>query len=78
MGCGALLVSDAGKYPEGMDGDETMLTYETGENCLDEIEECLANWSDAKKIADKGRSRISDLYSKNRQWVLFRTLLEKL
>jgi hypothetical protein len=78
MGCGALLLSDAGKYPEGMDEDETMLTYETGGNCLDQIEECLDNWSDAKKIADKGRSRISDLYSKGHQWALFGTLLEKL
>ena len=49
MGCGALLLSDAGNYPEGMDEDETMLTYETGEDCLDQIGERLANWSKTKR-----------------------------
>jgi spore maturation protein CgeB len=53
MGFGAFLLSDAGKYPEGLDGDETMLTYETGENCLNQIEECLVTWSDAKRWLTK-------------------------
>ncbi|WP_271551655.1 MULTISPECIES: glycosyltransferase [unclassified Bradyrhizobium] len=66
IGCGALLLSDAGKYPEGMDVGETILTYETGGNCLDQIEQCQANWSDVRKIAGKGRNNISDLYSKER------------
>ena len=78
MGCGALLVSDAGNYPEGMVADETFVTYETSGNCLDQIRQCLADWTAAKKIADNGRSRISDLYSKERQWVLFETIVARL
>jgi hypothetical protein len=31
-----------------------------------------------EKMADKGRNRISNLYSKERQWALFRTFLERL
>jgi spore maturation protein CgeB len=74
-GCAALLLSHVGKYPQGMDGDETMLTYETGNNCLDQIAKCPVTWSDAKKMADKGRNRISKLYSKEQEWALFRTFL---
>ena len=78
IGCGALLVSDAGKYPEGMDGDATMLNYETGDDCLAQIEKALKNWSEARKKADRGRDRITELYSKQRQWALFEGLLERL
>ncbi|MET4214264.1 MULTISPECIES: glycosyltransferase [Bradyrhizobium] len=78
MGCGALLLSDAGRYPEGMEEGETILTYETGKHCLDQIERSLNNWDEAQKKADKGRSRIADLYSKERQWALFNRLLENL
>jgi hypothetical protein len=78
MGCGALLISDAGNYPEGMVADETIVTYETSGNCLDHIRQCLADWTAAKKMADNGRSRISDLYSKERQWVLFETIVARL
>jgi Glycosyl transferases group 1 len=78
MGCGALLVSDAGKYPEGMDADATMLSYETGSDCLAQIENALKNWSEARKKADRGRDKTRDLYSKQRQWALFKRLLEGL
>ena len=78
IGCGALLVSDAGKYPEGMDGDATMLNYKTGDDCLAQIEKALKNWSEARKKADRGRDRITELYSKQRQWALFEGLLERL
>jgi hypothetical protein len=76
MGCGALLVSDAGKYPEGMDAGATMLSYETGSDCVAQIENALKNWSEARKKADRGRDKIRDLYSKQRQWALFERLLE--
>ena len=75
MGCGALLVSDAGEYPEGMDQGETISTYEGGADCLVQIDRCLSNWSDAKKKARLGRSKIRDLYSKERQWALFEKVL---
>ena len=78
MGCGALLVSDAGNYPEGMDADATMLSYETGSDCLAQIENALKNWSEAREKADRGRDKIRDLYSKQRQWYHFERLLEGL
>jgi spore maturation protein CgeB len=78
MGCGALLLSDAGNYPAGMDDGETMSTYATEGDCLVQIEKCLNGWSDAKKKADEGRSKIRDLYSKGHQWALFQKLLDRL
>ena len=73
MGCGALLLSDEGNYPEGMDGHQTISTY-----CLARIEDSLNNWVETKEKADRGRGKISDSYSKERQWVLFERLLERL
>ena len=78
MGCGALLLSDAGKYPDGMDVDDTISTYQSGGDCLAQIENSLNNWADAKEKADRGRSKITDYYSKERQWALFEKLLERL
>jgi hypothetical protein len=78
MGCGALLVSDAGHYLEGMVAGETMVTYETGRDCLDQIQRCLADWTAAKKMADNGRRQIGDLYTKERQWALFNMIVARL
>jgi len=76
MGCGALLVSDAGRYPEGMEA-ETMSVYQNGGDCVGQIEGCLSDWSEAKQKADRGRTKIRNLYSKERQWALFEKLLER-
>ena len=78
MGCGALLVSDAGTYPVGMVADETIVTYQTSEDCLNQIRRSLADWTAAKQIADNGRKQISNLYSKERQWALFNMIVESL
>jgi hypothetical protein len=78
MGCGALLISDAGSYPEGMVANETIVTYDTSGNCLDQIRQCLRGWAGAKRIADSGRRLIGDLYRKERQWALFKTVAANL
>ncbi|QOZ70640.1 glycosyltransferase [Bradyrhizobium arachidis] len=76
MGCGALLVSDAGNYPDGMDPGQTIVTYEAGNDCIAQIENCLQNWDEMKVKAERGRRVVGDLYSKERQWALFENLLE--
>lgn len=78
MGCGALLVSDVGSYPEGMDPRETIEVYKSGDDCIARIDHCLHKWSDAKGKAEKGRRTVKDLYSKERQWALFGALVERL
>jgi hypothetical protein len=78
MGCGALLLSDAGNYPEGMVADKTIMTYETSGHCLEQIQRCLSDWKGGQTIADNGRKLARDLYSKERQWSLFKTILASL
>ncbi|WP_245328606.1 glycosyltransferase [Bradyrhizobium sp.] len=77
MGCGALLVSDAGRYPGGMDS-ETIVTYAGGSDCLAQIETSLNNWTEIKAKAERGRAAVRDLYSKQQQWALFRSLVSRL
>ncbi|WGS22857.1 MULTISPECIES: glycosyltransferase [unclassified Bradyrhizobium] len=78
MGCGALLLSDAGRYPDGMDPGQTIAIYETGDDCLTQIENCLRDWDEMKTRAERGRRVVGDLYGKERQWALFEKLLERL
>jgi hypothetical protein len=78
MGCGALLVSDAGKYLGGMVENETMITYRTGGDCVEQIKRCLADWPNMQKFAEAGRRRMGELHSKERQWISFENLVARL
>lgn len=71
MGCGALLVSDAGNYPEGMMPGETMLVYGSADVAPKVIEGALERWQPAAELARQGREKVSALYSKSRQWQKF-------
>jgi hypothetical protein len=78
MGCGALLLSDDGNYPDAMQNERTMLTYADGQDCLQRIEQSLKDWDCAKAIADEGRRRIGQIYSKARQWSSFEAVVARL
>ena len=75
MGCGALLLSDAGKYPDGMAAGTTMELYDVAEQASSVISKCLDNWSDSAAVAARGRSLISAIYSKASQWQRFVALV---
>jgi hypothetical protein len=75
IGCGALLVSDEGNYPDGMRNDETMLTYDGDESCLGQIKRCLNDWDNVRSIAEHARTQICETYSKARQWALFEAIV---
>jgi hypothetical protein len=78
VGCGALLLSDQGNYPDEMRNGETMLTYDSAESCVGQIERCLGDWAHARRIAEDGRRRIGEAYSKARQWSLFESIVARL
>ena len=78
VGCGSLLLSDAGNYPEGFTPNETMLVYDTGSECLKRIENALSDWDVARVTAIGGRERAEELYSKDRQWISFSSIVERL
>jgi hypothetical protein len=71
MGCGALLLSDHGVYPQGMTDGETMFTYKSPEEAVDLARRILSNQEDANLVATRGRKMVGDLYNKTSQWQRF-------
>ncbi|WFU27799.1 glycosyltransferase [Bradyrhizobium sp. CB1717] len=78
MGCGALLVSDAGGYPDGMQEGVTIETYATPEQAVEVISRTLQDWPRSAEIAALGRGRVRDIYSKDVQWRAFSDLVGRL
>lgn len=68
MGCGALLVSDEGNYPEGMLSGENMLTYAGQDDVADVLAQALDNWSATRQVAAKGNLLMRNVYNKAGQW----------
>ncbi|HJP68859.1 MAG TPA: glycosyltransferase [Sphingomicrobium sp.] len=68
MGCGALLTSDAGNYPEGMKEGVTMETYSSPQQAAEVASRCLADWLRYASTAAQGRTELAMRYSKSRQW----------
>jgi hypothetical protein len=71
MGCGALLVSDEGRYPPAMEPGTTMAVYSSPDGALSVIEEGLADWAGSSRIAALGRERVAVAYGKSLQWQSF-------
>ncbi|WP_246776320.1 glycosyltransferase [Bradyrhizobium sp. CCBAU 53351] len=78
MGCGALLVSDAGRYPAGMQEGVTIETYGTPEQAVEVISRSLQDWPRSAEIAARGRALIRDIYSKDVQWKQFCDLVGRI
>ena len=78
MGCGALLVSDSGHYPQGMIEGSTMLSYSSPAEAVSVIERALTQWSATKLIARRAYAMVRDRYSKTSQWETFQRLVASL
>jgi hypothetical protein len=76
MGCGALLLSDEGNYPEGMVTGLTMETYDSADQALERATRCLDDGSSVE-MATRARSRTSGIYSKPLQWSQFVDLVAR-
>ncbi|MDB4916837.1 MAG: glycosyltransferase protein [Gemmatimonadetes bacterium] len=75
MGCGALLVSDRGRYPDGMVDGRTMLTYGSAQDVSHVLRSALSAWEHAAAIARAGLAMVRSEYSKNLQWQRFQDLV---
>ena len=75
MGCGALLLTDPGRYPEGMEDGRTMRVYDCAEDAVRILRECLRNTNNTKKIAAAGLAIMKERYSKREQWRKFQELV---
>ncbi len=71
MGCGALLLSDRGNYPEGMQDNQTMVAYGNPNQAVDLAIQALSNPGWSSPIAAKGRETVGRLYGKAAQWKRF-------
>ena len=78
MGCGALLVSDAGGYPDGMQSGVTMETYDSPARASEIISKCLHDWPESAQIAARGKNRVSENYGKDSQWAQFVDLVARI
>ncbi len=74
LGCGSLLLSDAGLYPDGMEDGRTLVTYESAPDLLARVPELLANEDYRTRIAHAGTEMVADRYSRARQWARFNEL----
>ncbi len=75
LGGGALLLSDAGNYPEGMTDGETIVTYSSPEQAVEQIRTLLAASGERTRIAQAGHEMVSTRYSKEVQWKRFEALV---
>jgi hypothetical protein len=74
MGLGCALVSDAGKYPDGMVDGETLRLYKSPAEAVGLVEDLLAAPEALAALAARGREMIRSRYSKERQWTAFQEL----
>lgn len=70
MGCGALLLTDAGNYPKGMNAGVTMETYDSAEQAV-AIALARLDSGTSREMAARGRRVISEIYTKASQWSQF-------
>jgi spore maturation protein CgeB len=74
-GCGAVLLTDSGAYPEGFVDGETMVTYSSPGQIPQLIQRLLREPSWADFVAQTGYAMVRDRYSKERQWARFQELI---
>jgi hypothetical protein len=78
MGCGALLVSDAGSYPPGMVDQQTMLIYGDLGEVFQTIRTALDNDAERERIACTAHQMIATTYSKQEQFARFEQLIQSI
>ncbi|NOJ50688.1 glycosyltransferase family protein [Bradyrhizobium archetypum] len=74
-GCGAVLLTDAGRYPEGFVDGETMLEYSSPEQIPELIQRLMRDETLARSIARAGCVMVRERYSKQLQWTKFQELI---
>lgn len=78
LGCGALMVSDEGRYPQGMDAGSMFVTYADERDVTRVITELLSDPERVQNISRSGHEMIQSEYSKAKQWRAFERLVEAL
>ena len=75
LGCEALLLSDEGNYPEGMRDGQTIATYNSPEQAVQQVKTLLGYPEKRLSWARAGHEMVSTCYSKEVQWKRFEALV---
>ncbi len=75
LGCGALLLSDEGAYPDGMCDGVNMRTYKDATTAVSIVEEMLEDETARAELALRGHHLVRTQFSKARQWQAFQDLI---
>jgi len=78
MGCGALMLSDAGRYPEGMQDGTNMVTYRDGAHAVQLATSLLAQPESLQCMAQRGYQSVATIYSKAAQWREFERIVSEI
>ena len=74
MGCGAVLLSDAGNYPEGMSEGNTLAIYQNPSSAIQHIHYLMQEPDIHKAMIINACSLMRSHYNKSVQWELFQSL----
>ncbi len=75
LGNGALLISEAGIYPDGLEPGVDFLTYNSISELPELINNALNNWEQFKILAETGREKVNQLYSQQKRWETFERMI---
>lgn len=71
LGCGAALLSDEGRYPDGIIKGRHFQTYSSTSEAVDKLRRLLGDSDQCRSLSKEGYEVISTKYSKQKQWARF-------
>ena len=77
LGCGALMLSDEGLYPPGMEHGKTMATYRDSNAIPSLIEHWLNDEVGRARVAANGQALLRSDYGKPQSWKRFQALVAR-
>jgi spore maturation protein CgeB len=77
-GLGAFLISEEGTYPDGFAPGFDFYTYRNSGDLIEQIHRVLDDWPAHEIIAKRTQHKVTQLYSKKRQWQDFLNFIESL
>lgn len=79
IGCGAVLISEDGIYPENYIPNKDFFTYRNTTELFEKIEYVIENYDDIFETqASKAREKLKNKYSKDKQWEAFNKAINTL
>lgn len=71
MGCGSVMLSDEGVYPQGMNPGLDFEIYRDADDAILKIERILADYDTWRPMASRAVATMETTYSKQKQWAAF-------